>query len=109
MDTVLLVNLPRQDAERAPAVIAGLAGICKSIDADYEVADLNLQTIRAATSEEWREFQDWLSYFSTECSKPEGNNTKSFVSTLITKNQTLSLRSKFFVIAGCISHRKPTC
>jgi len=68
VDTVLLVNLPRQDAERAPAVIAGLAGICKSIDADYEVADLNLQTIRAATSEEWREFQDWLSYFSTECS-----------------------------------------
>ena len=67
MATVLLVNLPRQEAERAPAVIAGLAGICKSVNVDYEVADINLETIKSATTEQWRQFQDYVGYFSDEC------------------------------------------
>lgn len=68
MSTVLLVNLPRQEAERAPAVIAGLAGICKSISVDYDVADINLATIQSLDNNAWREFQDYLIYVNNSCS-----------------------------------------
>jgi hypothetical protein len=64
MATVLLVNLPRQDAERPPAVIAGLAGICKNAGIDYDVFDLNLAAIKNFTAEEWRLLQDYVAYYS---------------------------------------------
>jgi radical SAM superfamily enzyme YgiQ (UPF0313 family) len=80
--TVLLINLPRQDAERAPAVIAGLAGICKSATVDYDVVDLNLSTIKNLTADQWRELQNYLSYSTNTCSD---NIVQSFKS-LIRKN-----------------------
>jgi hypothetical protein len=87
VDTVLLVNLPRQDAERAPAVIAGLAGICKSVGIDYEVADLNLQTIQASTLAQWREFQNYVGYFSNECDPKLIQGFKDLVTSQLPKQQ----------------------
>jgi radical SAM superfamily enzyme YgiQ (UPF0313 family) len=68
MVTTLLINLPRQEAERPPAVIAGLAGICRSANVDYEVADLNLAVILNFTQADWREFQNYLGYYNNVCS-----------------------------------------
>lgn len=87
MDTVLLVNIPRQEAERAPAVIAGLAGICKSVGVDYEVADLNLETIQAASADQWREFQNYVGYFSNECDPKLIQGFKDLVAVKLPKQQ----------------------
>ena len=58
MDTVLLVNLPRQEAERSPAVIAGLAGICKKAGVDYDVLDINLACIKNFAPNQWQALQN---------------------------------------------------
>ena len=63
MDTILLVNLPRQEAERPPAVIAGLAGICKNANVEYDVFDLNLAAIKHLTANQWRDLQSYVSYY----------------------------------------------
>lgn len=67
MNTILLVNLPRQEAERPPAVIAGLAGICKSAGKDYDVVDFNLEIIKHFSDVEWRELQNYLAYYTAIC------------------------------------------
>lgn len=63
MDTVLLINLPRQEAERPPAVIAGLAGMCKSAQIDYDVLDLNLVSIKKMSADIRKDFEDYLVYY----------------------------------------------
>lgn len=63
MDTVLLVNLPRQEAERSPAVIAGLAGICKKAGVEYDVLDINLACVKNLTPSQWRDLQSYVSYY----------------------------------------------
>jgi len=63
MDTVLLVNLPRQEAERSPAVIAGLAGICKKAGVDYDVLDINLACVKNLEPTQWRDLQSYVSYY----------------------------------------------
>jgi radical SAM superfamily enzyme YgiQ (UPF0313 family) len=80
VDTVLLINLPRQEAERAPAVIAGLAGICNSIPVDYDVVDINLETIKNLNLPAWRELQDYLSFSVNSCS----NEILDFFSNIVT-------------------------
>lgn len=60
MAFALLVNVPRQDANRPPAVMAGLAGICKSAGVTYDIADINLHTIKNMDANHWRTFQDYL-------------------------------------------------
>lgn len=67
MVTALLINLPRQEAERPPAVIAGLAGICKAAKINYDIADLNLNAITKLSRDDWREFQNYVSYSIKEC------------------------------------------
>jgi radical SAM superfamily enzyme YgiQ (UPF0313 family) len=63
MDTALLINLPRQEAERPPAVIAGLAGMCKSANIDYDVLDLNLAAIVTMPAAVRKDFEDYLVYY----------------------------------------------
>lgn len=87
MATVLLINLPRQEAERAPAVIAGLAGICKSINVDYDISDINLATITGFSKTAWREFQDFLSYSSESCSADILNDFYNLVHRVLPKHQ----------------------
>lgn len=87
MATVLLINLPRQEAERAPAVIAGLAGICKSINVDYDISDINLATITGFSKTAWREFQDYLSYSSEYCSADILNDFYNLVHGVLPKHQ----------------------
>ncbi len=68
MDITLIVNLPRQEAERPPAVVAALAGFCKANNKDYDVFDLNLNTIKTLTKEDWRDLQNYLAYYTDELS-----------------------------------------
>lgn len=74
MDTVLLVNLPRQEAERPPAVIAGLAGIVKDAGINYNVFDLNLAAIKGLTSDKWQDLQSYASYFHNDYDTVEFTN-----------------------------------
>jgi hypothetical protein len=66
MDTILLVNLPRQEAERPPAVIAGLAGICKNANVNYDILDLNLVAIKNLSADKWRDLQSYVSYYQDQ-------------------------------------------
>jgi hypothetical protein len=84
MATVLLVNLPRQEAERPPAVIAGLAGICKHAQIDYDVIDINLQTIKTFNAESWRDLQDYFVFYKND--SPVIKRFRSFVNHILPKN-----------------------
>lgn len=85
MDTVLLVNLPRQEAERSPAVIAGLAGICKKAGVDYDVLDINLACIKNFAPTQWRDLQNYLSYYGN--SEYEASDFVNLVGVLLPKIQ----------------------
>ena len=85
MDTVLLVNLPRQEAERSPAVIAGLAGICKKAGVDYDVLDINLACIKNFAPNQWQALQNYLSYYGN--SSYETSDFVNLVGLLLPKIQ----------------------
>jgi radical SAM superfamily enzyme YgiQ (UPF0313 family) len=83
MDTVLLVNLPRQEAERPPAVIAGLAGICKNAGVNYDIFDLNLIAIKNLSADKWRDLQSYVSYYLDNY---DANEFIELVHTVLPKN-----------------------
>lgn len=96
MATILLINLPRQDAERAPAVIAGLAGICKSVYTDYDVVDLNLSIIKALSADHWRELQNYLSYSTNTCSDDIIQSFKSLIKDVLPRTNYKVLAVSLF-------------
>jgi radical SAM superfamily enzyme YgiQ (UPF0313 family) len=56
---VAIVTFPSQELERPPAAPAVMGGICKSMNVEYDVFDLNLQLAKTLSEEDFQEASDY--------------------------------------------------